>query len=177
MRLPLPRDSIAKPKPERSKMATMIRLRSSDGQELEVMEEAIAAASQTIKGALEKGGAADAIPIPDVTGRILSRVLEYVNRHFSDPAADPLDYIPIADDPLKAFDDAFVQVDNDTLFELILAAQSLAVDGLLDLTCKTVADQMRGKTIEEIRKKFQIVNDYTAQEEEDVRRENAWAFE
>lgn len=57
------------------------------------------------------------------------------------------------------------------------AANYLHMQSLLDLTCKTVADQMRGKTIEEIRKKFQIVNDYTAQEEEDVRRENAWAFE
>ncbi|KAF7103550.1 hypothetical protein CFC21_104532 [Triticum aestivum] len=158
----------------------MVRLRSSDGQELEVMEEAIAAASKTIKDALEKGGAADdAIPVPDVTGRVLSRVLEYVSRHFSDPAAaaDPFDYIPNFDNPLKAFDDAFVQVDQDTLFDLIHAAECLDIEGLMDLACKTVADQMRGKTIEEIRKKFHVVNDYTAREEEDVRKENAWAFE
>ncbi|XP_044378894.1 SKP1-like protein 1A [Triticum aestivum] len=158
----------------------MVRLRSSDGQELEVMEEAIAAASKTIKDTLEKGGAADgAIPVPGVIGRVLSHVLEYVNRHFSDPgaAADPFDHIPNFDDPFKAFDDAFVQVDQDTLFDLIHAAECLDIEGLMDLTCETVADQMRGKTIEEIRKKFHVINDYTAREEEDVRKENAWAFE
>jgi S-phase kinase-associated protein 1 len=48
---------------------------------------------------------------------------------------------------------------------------------LLDLTCKAVADQMRGKTTEETRKHFNIVNDYTPEEEEEVRRENSWAFE
>ncbi|KAI4984638.1 hypothetical protein ZWY2020_017268 [Hordeum vulgare] len=165
-------------------MATtkMVHLRSSDGEEFEVKEEAIAAASGTIKAELEKkdGAAAGVIPVPDVTGRILSRVLEYVNRHFSDPAAaaDRFDdYIPIADDPLKALDDALVRVDQDTLFDLVHAADCLAVEGLMDLACKELAGQMRGKTIDEIRDKFHIVNDYTEQEEEDVRRDNAWAFE
>ena len=36
---------------------------------------------------------------------------------------------------------------------------------------------MKGKTVEEIRKKFNIKNDYTPQEEEKVRGENQWAFE
>ena len=51
------------------------------------------------------------------------------------------------------------------------------MQSLLDLTCKAVADQMKGKTTEEIRKHFHIVNDYTKDEEEEVRRENSWAFE
>jgi S-phase kinase-associated protein 1 len=58
----------------------------------------------------------------------------------------------------------------------VQAANYLHIQSLLDLTCKTVADQMKGKTIEEIRKKFNIVNDYTKEEEEEVRRENSWAF-
>ena len=57
------------------------------------------------------------------------------------------------------------------------AANYLNMQSLLDLTCKAVADQMKGKTTEEIRKHFHIVNDYTKDEEEEVRRENSWAFE
>lgn len=57
------------------------------------------------------------------------------------------------------------------------AANYLNIKSLLDLTCQTVADMIKGKTPEEIRKTFNIKNDFTPEEEEEVRRENAWAFE
>ncbi|GJZ44077.1 ribonuclease H-like domain-containing protein [Tanacetum coccineum] len=57
------------------------------------------------------------------------------------------------------------------------AANYLNIKGLLDLMCQTVANMMKGKTLEEIRKTFNIKNDFTPEEEEEVRRENAWAFE
>ena len=57
------------------------------------------------------------------------------------------------------------------------AANYLNIKSLLDLTCQTVADMIKGKTPEEIRKTFNIKNDFTPEEEEDVRRENQWAFE
>ena len=68
----------------------------------------------------------------------------------------------------------FVEVDQGTLFHLILAANYLNIKSLLDLTCKTVADMIKGKTPEEIRAHFNIQNDFTPEEEEEVRRENAW---
>jgi S-phase kinase-associated protein 1 len=36
---------------------------------------------------------------------------------------------------------------------------------------------IKGKTPEEILKTFNIKNDFTPEEEEEVRRENQWAFE
>lgn len=69
------------------------------------------------------------------------------------------------------------QVDQGTLFELILAANYLDIKGLLDVTCKTVANMIKGKTPEEIRKTFNIKNDFTATEEEQVRKENEWCEE
>jgi S-phase kinase-associated protein 1 len=36
---------------------------------------------------------------------------------------------------------------------------------------------MKGKTPDEIRKLFNIKNDFTLEEEEEIRRENRWAFE
>jgi hypothetical protein len=70
-----------------------------------------------------------------------------------------------------------VQVDQPTLFELILAANYLDIKELLDLTCKTVANMIKGKTPEEIRKTFNIKNDFTPEEEEQVRKENEWCEE
>ena len=40
---------------------------------------------------------------------------------------------------------------------------------MLDVTCKTVANMIKGKTPEEIRKTFNIKNDFTPSEEEQVR--------
>jgi S-phase kinase-associated protein 1 len=48
---------------------------------------------------------------------------------------------------------------------------------LLDLTCAAVASMIKGKTPEEIRKTFNIVNDFTPEEEAQVREENKWCEE
>jgi S-phase kinase-associated protein 1 len=71
----------------------------------------------------------------------------------------------------------FFQVDQGTLFELILAANYLDIKGLLEVTCKTVANMIKGKTPDEIRKTFNIKNDFTPAEEEQVRKENEWCEE
>lgn len=48
--------------------------------------------------------------------------------------------------------------------------------GLLDLTCQTMAEMIKGKNFEEIHKFFNIKNDFTPQEKEEIHRENYWAF-
>ena len=66
---------------------------------------------------------------------------------------------------------------NDTISDIIQAANYLDIKGLLDVTCKTVANMIKGKTPEEIRKTFNIKNDFTPAEEEQVRKENEWCEE
>ena len=71
----------------------------------------------------------------------------------------------------------YVEVEQETLFELILAANYMDIKPLLDLTCATVASMIKGKTPEDIRKTFNIVNDFTPEEEAQVREENKWCEE
>ncbi|XP_022762269.1 SKP1-like protein 1A [Durio zibethinus] len=149
-----------------------IMLKSSDGETFEV-EEAVAVESQTIKHMIEDDCADNEIPLPNVNSKILSKVLEYCKKRV-DAAADK-EKNP--DDELNAWNADFVKVDQKTLFDVILAANYLNIKSLLDLTCQTVADIIKGKTPEEIRKTFNIRNDFTPEEEEEVRRENQWAFE
>jgi S-phase kinase-associated protein 1 len=47
----------------------------------------------------------------------------------------------------------------------ILMAQFLIMGTTSDVGCKTVANMIKGKTPEEIRKLFNIVNDFTPEEE------------
>ncbi|KAK9929526.1 hypothetical protein M0R45_026642 [Rubus argutus] len=152
----------------------MITLKSSDGETFEV-DEAVALESQTIKHMVEDGCADNAIPLPNVTGSILAKVIEYCRKHVEEGKDAEKD--KSGESPLKTFDADFIKVDQNVLFDLILAANYLNIKGLLDLTCQTVADMIKGKTPEEIRKTFNIKNDFTPEEEEEVRRENQWAFE
>ncbi|OWM83965.1 SKP1-like protein 1 [Punica granatum] len=159
-----------------SPLKKMITLRSSDGETFEV-EESVAVESQTIKHMIEDDCADSVIPLPNVSSKILSKVIEYCKKHVESAAAAGTENDKTAEDTLKAWDAEFVKVDQSTLFDLILAANYLNVTGLLNSTCQTVADMIKGKTPEEIRKTFNIKNDFTPEEEEDVRRENQWAFE
>ncbi|OMO98086.1 SKP1 component [Corchorus olitorius] len=152
-----------------------IMLKSSDGETFEV-EEAVAVESQTIKHMIEDDCADTEIPLPNVTSNILSKVLEYCKKHVEAAASDK-ETEKKAEDDMKAWDSAFVQVDQNTLFDLIMAANYLNIKGLLDLTRQTVADMIKGKSVEDIRKTFNIKNDFTPEEEAEVRKENQWAFE
>jgi S-phase kinase-associated protein 1 len=71
----------------------------------------------------------------------------------------------------------FVDVEQAMLFELILAANYMDIKPLLDLTCATVAAMIKGKTPEDIRSTFNIKNDFTPEEEQQVREENKWCEE
>ena len=72
------------------------------------------------------------------------------------------------------WDANFVSIEEQMLFELILAANYMDIQPLLDLACAKVASILKGKTPEEIRQTFNIVNDFTPEEEAQVREENKW---
>ena len=110
------------------------------------------------------------VPLPNVSAQILSKVIEYCKYHveaekaIDDKAATP-------EGEVKGWDGEFVKVDQGTLFELILArsppclhipvifppthrrdlivsnlqaANYLNIKILLDLTCLTVANLIKG---------------------------------
>jgi len=68
-------------------------------------------------------------------------------------------------------------LDQELLFSTIQAANYLDIPPLIDLGCAKIASMIKGKTPEQIRTTFHIVNDFTPEEEEAVRQENRWAEE
>ncbi|KAL3844793.1 hypothetical protein ACJIZ3_002196 [Penstemon smallii] len=154
----------------------MIVLQTNDGETFE-LEEAVAIQSETIKHMIEDNCANAAIPLSIVTSDIMAKVIEYCKRHVEAVTKTGTPANKKIEDDLKAFDVEFMKVDLKTLFDLILAANYLEIKSLLDLSCQIAADMIKGKSPEEIRAIFKIENDFTPEEEAEVRRENAWAFE
>jgi S-phase kinase-associated protein 1 len=80
-------------------------------------------------------------------------VIEYATFHKDDPPPPPDEEMKAkSSDDIDPWDQEFILVDQGTLFEIILAANYMDIQGLLDLGCKTVANMIKGKSVEEIRK-------------------------
>ncbi|CAE6064923.1 unnamed protein product [Arabidopsis arenosa] len=160
-----------------------IVLTSSDDESFEV-DEAVARKLQIIAHMIDDDCADKAIPLQNVTGKILAVVIEYCKKHVND-VDDSDDVEAISENvdeeakkELVTWDAEFMKnIDMETMFQLLLAANYLNVKSLLDLTSQTVADYIKDMTPQEVRELFNIENDFTPEEEEEIRKENEWAFE
>ncbi|KAG7565487.1 SKP1 component dimerization [Arabidopsis suecica] len=142
-------------------------LTSSDGDSFQI-DEAVAFQSAMIKGMDEDKCADNGIPLPNVTSKILLLVIEYCKKHV----------VESEEEDLKKWDTEFMKkMEQSIVFDVMMAANYLNIQSLIDLTCKTVADFLSGKTPEEIRAYFKIKNDFTPEEEAEILRQNQWAFE
>ena len=126
---------------------------------------------------IEDGGSDEEYPLPNVKSAILSKVIDYCNYHKDHPAEEitkPLRSGNLAECNVSEWDMEFVNIEKEILFELILAANYMDIKPLLELCCAKVASMIRGKTVEQIRQEFNIVNDFTPEEEARIREENKW---
>jgi S-phase kinase-associated protein 1 len=141
-------------------------------------------------GAEEGDDAADGsakemtIPLPNVKSSILRKVIEFCE-HYQTPGqempeiAKPLKSEDLSQCDIPPYYVEFVNFgesteEQETLFNLILAANYLDIKPLLDLTCAKVASMIKGKTPQEIRSTFNIADDFTPEEEAKVRADNPW---
>jgi len=175
-----------------TKVPAKVILTSQEGESFEV-EGRVAIMSELVKTMIgtadpddnqdtSEGTSADQdqeIPLPNVKSDVLGKVIQFCRKHVDEE-------MPNIEKPLKSakmeevvpkWDADFVNIPQELLFELILAANYMDIKSLLDLTCAKVASMIKGKTPEEIRKTFNIVNDFTPEEEAKVREENKWCEE
>lgn len=116
------------------------------------------------------------VPTQNVRSAVMKNILEWCE-HYKDTdfPEDDQDDDSKKSAPIDPWDKNFLNVDQEMLYEIILAANYLNIKPLLNAGCKIVAEMIRGKSPEEIRKTFNIVNDFTPEEEAAIRRENEWA--
>ncbi|XP_065193747.1 S-phase kinase-associated protein 1-like [Sycon ciliatum] len=159
-------------------MAAILKLVSNDGEVFDV-EVKVACQSKVLKAMLQDtGDIADddePVPLPPVNGATLRKVIEWCTHYQNENLVEGEDLLDENERiNIDSWDEEFLKVDQGILVELIKAANYLDIKGLLDAACKTVANMIKGKTTEEIRKTFNMVGDFSSDEEEEIRKENAW---
>ncbi|CAG2105393.1 unnamed protein product [Medioppia subpectinata] len=144
----------------------------------------VAKKSITVKSLIENTtNCSKPVPLPTVSAKILDKVLEYLNYHIEDPVEeidsdDEDNGDAEKSDDICVWDQNFMKgMNRETLFELLLAANYLDIKGLLDLGCKTAANEIRGKTADEVQELWGIECDLPEEEVSRLKKENAWAEE
>ncbi|ETW09084.1 hypothetical protein H310_01543 [Aphanomyces invadans] len=157
-----------------------VNLVSQDGDSFEVSRE-VAVMSELVRTMIadEQDDEAQEIPLPNVKSTVLSKVIEFCSHHHNNPMPEIEKPLRSGDmhDVVSEWDATFVDIEQDLLFELILAANYMDIKSLLDLACAKVASMIKGKTPQEIRETFNITNDFTPEEEAQIREENKWCEE
>ena len=154
-------------------MADKVRLLCSDEVTIEV-DVAVISLSKLIKGLIDDQGAEEIIPLVGVKSGILNKIIEmcvYLQTKPEPEIIKPLidtDMAKVVDDPWYV---NYINVEHDVLFELIMASNYLDVTPIIELACAKLGTQMKGKSVKEFRKHFNIVNDFTPEEEAAIEHE------
>ncbi|CAN6206139.1 unnamed protein product [Urochloa humidicola] len=164
----------------------VITVASSEGKPFKVSEEA-ARLSSILADMVDSGCAGGNIPLPNVTARALAIVIKYCDKHASAAKPDS-DHgaaegssssvsATASDTTLAEWDRELVdKLAMDALFDLLLAANFLDIKGLLGVASQKVADMIQSKSPAQVRTIFGIANDFTPEEEAEIRKENPWAY-
>jgi len=158
------------------KTATLI---SMDKVKIENVPRSICVMSDLINTMLTDDPTAGEYELPSVSSVVLKQAIDYMTYHENiapEEIEKPIKSTSMHDMVCK-WDADFVNLEQAPLFQLILGANYLSIKPLLNLACVKVASMIKGKTTEQIRKEFGIINDFTPEEEAQVIAENKWAEE
>jgi len=96
------------------------------------------------------------MPLPNVRSCVLAKVIEYCRHYFKEPMSEiekPL-ISSTLNEVVNAWYANFVDVDDEMVLEILLAANYMDIKPLLNLCCATIASKCKGKTIEEMSEYF-----------------------
>ncbi|KAJ1367965.1 hypothetical protein KIN20_029003 [Parelaphostrongylus tenuis] len=143
-----------------SARAAVITLVTNDGENFVVPLNVIRFSrtiNATVQGLSFGNDLNDPIPVRDVSGPIMRKVLQWCTYHINDPQlSGDLDRHENRIVDVSSWDAVFLNVESKTLFEIVLAADYLDIKGLLNVACKAVANMIKGKTVEEIHRIYNI---------------------
>ena len=155
-----------------------ITLVSSDGEKFPVSEKAVRR-SLLIKGIIDDYPDDPEVPLHNVKSSILTKIIAYLEKYAETEPKEIERPLPSNNynECVDSWDYQYIDIELDVIFELILAANYMDIKPLMELASSKVASIIKGKSPEEIRKVFNIQNDFTPEEEAQIREENQWCME
>ena len=145
-----------------------IKLKSKDEKEFSISEKAVKR-SKLIEGIIEDYQDNKIIPLPDVDGKILEKIIEYLN-HYENSEPKKIQK------PLKNYkmEEAFEKWDYDyinnmnieDIINLLNASNYMDIDSLVQLCKNKIAYDIIEKPIDEVINIFKINNDLSEEENE-----------
>ena len=136
--------------------------------------------SSLIKGLIEDGSADDPddpLAVTQVSTSVMEKCMVFV-AHMRESGTEPEIEQPLPSNDLSQHVEAWYntyitdQVDQALLFDIVLAANYLDIKPLLKLGSAKIGSLIKSKSIEKIRQFFQMDNDFTPEEEANIREEN-----
>ena len=137
--------------------------------------------SSLIKGLIEDGSADDPddpLAVTQVRTSAMEKCMVFV-AHMRESGTKPEIEQPLPSNDLSQDVEAWNnntyitdQVDQALLFDIVLAANYLDIKPLLKLGSAKIGSLIKSKSIEKIRQFFQMDNDFTPEEEANIREEN-----
>ena len=170
-----------------------LNIKTADGSSFNVDWDIIQK-SQTIKTMVEDLGidqdsiSEDTIPLPneEVTGEVFKKAIEWCkeNRNVVDTTEGDEDedelkpHKPVSYDDLTDWEKKYINIPVNDMFPLLICGNFLEIKGLINLMVKAVALQIQGKSVEDIRKTFNVEDPkWTEEELAKLEEENAWAYD
>lgn len=140
-----------------------LELSSNDGRTFALHMDA-AKLSVFVTNMIEDATLDGPIPLSTIDGDTLEKIVEYCVYHQEEK--DPAE--------VQRWDQAYLNMNDKLLFNVIMAANFLEIKALLDIGCRRIAEEIRGKTSEEIRLRFNIDEPFNVEDEEEMHRQHTW---
>lgn len=107
------------------------------------------------------------LPINSIDDKTFTKIIEFCN-HYKDDNSEVKDFDP---KDLTEWDQEFTDIPIAELKELVIAANFLDIKDLVNVCCKTYANHLKGKSVQECREILEIpepVSEVAEQEHETV---------
>jgi len=132
--------------------------------------------SKSIDNLLKNEDIPDLIPLPAIDSEVIELLIQYINEHVKHAYSIEQAYEELPE-CVKQWDTKFFSaatINNALLVKMLFAADYMEMPHLLRRASMEFAERAKGKSTEEIRKAFNIKNDFSAEEEDAIRKENGW---
>jgi S-phase kinase-associated protein 1 len=152
-----------------------IKLISNDKESFELIRDLVVESKMIAKFIEDNDEDMIDIPLPNVNKKNLKLIIAFFEQYNKEPMSIiPKPLNGELSNHIQTWYSEFIDKDYPELEELVIAANYMEITPLIDLCCAKIATLIKDKPTEEIRQIFNIKNDFTQEEEEQLKKDNTY---